>query len=782
MTSTFKYLRVPADDTASVEELEAPLNSSGGDQLPAMLASAFVGGGAVDEKTAMEEAVRQLGDDEAAGISRERILNATANQEGRTETFALVHPAKTNGYRGVYLYLDEVGKLKNKTANARVLELAERCGFDTTQHSFHGDAFIGAVRTEPQPMRNVDFTENELAPDAPWVVSAPHENRAYAIEMQSFLAAVRSKKVSDEQRRDVMASRGGGGNGDDDEDEEEEEERKVQDEAHGLLSRAGLEEYFASLTDETPVTVRALEGRGNGVVALRDISRFEVLWSEPPTVSMQDPSNMNTTLACAWCHRSIGDIDAQLSLAAGLCDREQATNGNSNGNGREGWADVAKLKLPAMEEAEGIAKIVPCRRRVSRGCQAAYCSVECRSAHARNGHALCCSGGGGGGGGDPGDVKEKGSKSCEAEAESAAADAAAAFLRHCGHHDNLIFMVEIIGRIASALSRGEDWEAATMPFRGFVGVRWWDISSDNDPEMKRRLRGIAARSMELMKQSALWYRTAEEAEASDGENEDEDNDDDVAAVDAAAERATMSKVPDVLQNLGLVGFGHLLGVCDLNQYALKIDVPMRNVARRLLHIDEYDGSEVAAGTLAALLPLALAAQQKRDDEDEAAGRPRWGSAAVDEEEEEEEEEEGEGEEDDDDDDLEEVRLDETADAEDFFDVSRRVFPMFSGQGLFSLMCLCNHSCEPSVVSRFRSWKGATLVRVEALRDISAGEELTLSYIDENDPLEDRKKNLASYGFKCGCPKCVMEEKEEKEEERPVAAGNLAGTFDAEEVD
>lgn len=43
------------------------------------------------------------------------------------------HPSETNGHRGVYLYLDEVGKLKNLPANQRVADLAERCGLDITQ-------------------------------------------------------------------------------------------------------------------------------------------------------------------------------------------------------------------------------------------------------------------------------------------------------------------------------------------------------------------------------------------------------------------------------------------------------------------------------------------------------------------------------------------------------------------------------------------------------------------------------------------------------------------------
>jgi hypothetical protein len=286
----------------------------------------------------------------------------------------------------------------------------------------HGEVFVGAVRTEPSPMRNVDFTENQLEPDAPWLLSAPAENAAYSVEMRGFLAAVRGKSVSAEQKRDLIASR--------DAEEEEEEEEEVE---HGLLSTVGLAEYFAALTAERPVEIRALAGRGNGLVSSRAIKQGEALWSEPPVVSMQEPENVRTTMACAWCHRSVGDIDTQLSLAAGLCTPEEAVNacipppidegnegngGNdgervgtrreqreqrkqreiagssSGGGGRGGWADIARLSLPAMEDAEGIVRVVPCKRRRSRRCQAKYCSVECRFAHGGNGHAICCGGGG----------------------------------------------------------------------------------------------------------------------------------------------------------------------------------------------------------------------------------------------------------------------------------------------------------------------------------------------------------------------------------------------------
>jgi hypothetical protein len=112
--------------------------------------------------------------------------------------------------------------------------------------------------------------------------------------------------------------------------------------------------------------------------------------------------------------------------------------------------------------------------------------------------------------------------------------------------------------------------------------------------------------MSLIQGSALRSEAAAAFRACnplDADDDDGDYESPLAA--AAAARATTAKVPEVLQRLGLTGFGHLLGVCDLNQWSLKIDVPMRSVARRLLQVDEHQGSDAAASSLAALLPLAL---------------------------------------------------------------------------------------------------------------------------------------------------------------------------------
>jgi SET domain len=87
-----------------------------------------------------------------------------------------------------------------------------------------------------------------------------------------------------------------------------------------------------------------------------------------------------------------------------------------------------------------------------------------------------------------------------------------------------------------------------------------------------------------------------------------------------------------------------------------------------------------------------------------------------------------------------------------------LFPPLDGTAMYSIACKMNHSCDPNVILLYRRRPGfgkehplaAFLV---ALRDISAGDELTISYIDANAPYQERQKALINYGFICHCHKC-----------------------------
>ncbi|GBF92090.1 hypothetical protein Rsub_04437 [Raphidocelis subcapitata] len=68
----------------------------------------------------------------------------------------------------------------------------------------------------------------------------------------------------------------------------------------------------------------------------------------------------------------------------------------------------------------------------------------------------------------------------------------------------------------------------------------------------------------------------------------------------------------------------------------------------------------------------------------------------------------------------------------------------SGSAAYLVASLLNHSCEPNVDAVFT-----------AARDISPGEELSITYTDWSQGVQERRAHLrASYGFECGCPLCL----------------------------
>lgn len=89
-----------------------------------------------------------------------------------------------------------------------------------------------------------------------------------------------------------------------------------------------------------------------------------------------------------------------------------------------------------------------------------------------------------------------------------------------------------------------------------------------------------------------------------------------------------------------------------------------------------------------------------------------------------------------------------------------IFPPLDGTAMYATACKMNHSCEPNVICLYkpRRWGQChpLVVFVVARRDIVVGEELTISYVEERDSLEERQQNLQNYGFICQCIKCTRE--------------------------
>mmetsp|Transcript_54637 Transcript_54637/g.111565 ORF Transcript_54637/g.111565 Transcript_54637/m.111565 type:complete len:338 (-) Transcript_54637:502-1515(-) len=187
---TFTYVKIPADSSLPFEEV----TGQGYEARDCMLtlAKPYFAGGNVDAGAAAAAARKHMGTEAQLGDKGLSVLgNAAA--EGTVEVFALVRPAKSNAFCGVYIYLDEVGLLKKLAPNARAGSIAAACGFN--EALFYGDVFVSRTQTLPSPMRNVDFTAAELASDAPWIQRAAAENYDYGLGMREVRDAIEEKRV-----------------------------------------------------------------------------------------------------------------------------------------------------------------------------------------------------------------------------------------------------------------------------------------------------------------------------------------------------------------------------------------------------------------------------------------------------------------------------------------------------------------------------------------------------------------------------------------------------------
>lgn len=84
-------------------------------------------------------------------------------------------------------------------------------------------------------------------------------------------------------------------------------------------------------------------------------------------------------------------------------------------------------------------------------------------------------------------------------------------------------------------------------------------------------------------------------------------------------------------------------------------------------------------------------------------------------------------------------------------------PLAPFVGLWPQFSLINHSCLPKAVHYATS--GGTLI-VRASTDLRQGEEVTISYLGEDDfsPVAMRQEALGRrFGFRCDCPRCRLEE-------------------------
>lgn len=80
--------------------------------------------------------------------------------------------------------------------------------------------------------------------------------------------------------------------------------------------------------------------------------------------------------------------------------------------------------------------------------------------------------------------------------------------------------------------------------------------------------------------------------------------------------------------------------------------------------------------------------------------------------------------------------------------------------IFIILSRMNHACTPTVHSKLKPDDGNVYMECHAVRDIVAGEHLTLCYCKMMQTAEERRKQLSTtWQFECACQVCLLPEAE-----------------------
>lgn len=244
----------------------------------------------------------------------------------------------------------------------------------------------------------------------------------------------------------------------------------------------------------------------------------------------------------------------------------------------------------------------------------------------------------------------------------------------------------------------------------------------------------------------------------------------------------MSSVPEI----SFEQYDRILGMLCRNTVGVRVPHPLVKLVKK---VDEEQDKEMMAKLLPRIRQLAQRRkenpsdsevseeEESEEDEDEAEDEDEDEDedtsddedASDDDVDSENDSEEGSDEEEDEEDSESETndgnRDYEWEDAEGKFQFNSSWFSDIEGAAIYVGTACLNHSCDCNCDIRFNDDATASLV---ASYDIKAGDELTISYAECDDSLEDRQKDLLGYGFQCSCV-CCKEEAAEVEAEAEEAA-------------
>lgn len=487
--------------------------------------------------------------------------------------------------------------------------------------------------------------------------------------------------------------------------------------------------YYAALCKDKPVEVHDFGPKGKGLKATRAIEEGAELYVEQPLVSLQHIKNRRVLQACDHCMRSIGSLVSQMNKLLMNPDSEEGPI----------------TSIPLMEpESAFLAPVLQCNNL----CSSYYCSEECRDAAWEQYHGLLCGG-----------------SAKQALASGAAVSPLIEFMHHAVHSNEIYLLAaKVIGySVHRWYKNGKSMDAAKLPFSVFHQRPWHEVvmadegcSPGEDPEMARSIEESVQTSLMqsffLLREGILARMAVMHAD------------------DPMTEAQFDGLIPFAL-------YSKIVGMFELNNLSVEISSPVIDYFVTVSQVPASDAQKSAVEELHGIVKRLKAAKAARDQRDA--------------------EEEEEDDDDDDDSDEDEpatgggggggggdeaevvagmegltvegshidpsslwstaadpstielsvnnpaidagvqFRITSAAGETEYFDMG--LFPGVDGTAIFAVTSSMNHSCKPNVSVQYRM--GDRQAVVVARESIKEGQELLVTYIDEEGDYEERQEEL-----------------------------------------
>ena len=493
--------------------------------------------------------------------------------------------------------------------------------------------------------------------------------------------------------------------------------------------------YDRCFNDDGNNNITQEEQRGRCLVATTNIQQGQLIFCERPIITLQSMGNIHDgVLVCNYCMSFCGHPRQAIQIAADPTCLPEITTTTNNKTTKEDTASSSSLSSSSQQQRQH--DLIPCRHK----CGHVYCSLECQQDDWEwGGHQELCTGW----------IQEE-------EEKEEDQHPILKFKVHARETNEIFLLVAtwLVRILKQNVPYNDDDKHNTHPLTDFMMNPWWDV-----------------KTMELMKDSS---NPGAFAEAISLEKT-------LKQLCEESHSYLQKALPESYQDspwLTPLGMARLIGSLEQNCLGIR----RKHAAHRNIMEDTELRHEMHHQLIRCLERAGMVGggdceegcEEDPDGDDDADRNTRDGN---DEQQNEQQNDNGldtksqevlekdnsEFEEEDEEwdysyDDIAAFLANLSdplkADMDDEWD---EIIRPLDGTAHFTVATKMNHSCDPNVILLYktRGWgKDHPLVAYcVALKDISEGEELTICYIDANEPYEKRQEALANYGFTCTCEKC-----------------------------